>query len=141
MIKKYLMLTFLALNISAAHGTNLEKETYHELAVYFQELVAQDGDMVEIIKSNFNVSNPETIDFLMQQIDPVNLAIDIFKQYFTLEETQLILTFHTSETGRKFAHLFPNVMEAYGETLTKKIQDLQLSIASAITNQIICTNN
>lgn len=143
MIKKYLILTLLMLstiNTPCMGGEPSDtkksvEQVYQELGSYFQGLVEQDCDMVEIIKANFGVTDPASIDFLMQQIDPVNLAVNVFKQYFTLEEIQIILAFHTSEIGRKFANTFPSVMADYNQVLMQRIQDVQLAIVGTIANQ------
>mgnify|MGYP000951372378 CR=1 FL=1 len=134
MMGKYLILALLLISNVKINCVDLEAQTYQALNSYFQELLNQDSHMEETIRANFGVSDQATVDFLMQQIDPVNLAIDIFKQYFTIEETQVILAFHTSEIGRKFGNIFPSVMASYADVLNQKMQEVQLALASVITN-------
>lgn len=129
---KRLVLVGLMLATINMNCVDQESLTYQALGAYFQELMDQDDDMVETIKTNFGVSDPALIDFLIEQLDPINLAIDLFKQYFTLEEIKTIVAFHTSNTGRKFGNLFQVVMQDYSYVLNQRIQDCKLAIATII---------
>ena len=134
MVKRYLILALTLISFQA-YGATAEEETYQALSSYFQELLGQDAGMAQTIKNNFGVDSPEMIEFLMQQIDPIGLAVELFKQQFTLEEIQAIVTFHTSASGRKFAAIYPYVIAEYSEALNKRMADVKLAVAGAVAEQ------
>lgn len=110
-----------------------EFSAYQELLYdYFTDLMAQDEEMSNLIEEHFGTNNPTIVNFLIQQIDPIGLAIGTFKQHFTLEETRQIVAFHTSDVGRKFGNLFPLVLQDYKQALDLKIQHIQLAITAVV---------
>lgn len=129
-------------SITQNHDLNLEQQemidqqefiAYRDLLYdYFADLMTQDEEMANLIEEHFGTNNPTVVTFLTQQIDPIGLAIIVFKQHFTLEETRQIVAFHTSDTGRKFGNLFPLVLQDYKQALDLKIENLKITITAVV---------